>query len=65
MYWCNQIHILNEPVLLFTGIAGCLDKKSLIFPEAFEVKGTCNFPNSEAPSRGRINAEKQVQPSFC
>jgi hypothetical protein len=32
-------------------------------PEEFEVRGTSHFPNSDAPKRGRMNAEKQVMNS--
>jgi hypothetical protein len=32
----------------------------LIHPEEFEVRGTSNFPDSDAPRRGRMNADKQV-----
>jgi hypothetical protein len=31
-----------------------------IHPQEYEVKGTNHFPNSEAPRRGRMNADKQV-----
>ncbi|XP_021937730.1 BRCA1-associated RING domain protein 1-like isoform X3 [Zootermopsis nevadensis] len=42
----------------------CLKMNELIHPQEFEVKGTSHFPNSEAPKRGRMNADKQLPGIF-
>ena len=44
----------------FTGLSVCLKMEKLIHPREFEVKGTSHFPDSDAPRRGRMNADKQV-----
>ncbi|XP_067005657.2 BRCA1-associated RING domain protein 1 isoform X2 [Anabrus simplex] len=41
----------------------CLHQNALVDPGDFEVKGTVNYPNSEGPRKGRINAE-QLLPSI-
>jgi hypothetical protein len=45
---------------VYTGLDECLKMNEVIHPQEFEVKGTSRFPNSEAPKRGRMNADKQV-----
>jgi len=44
----------------FTGLSLCLTMGKLIHPQEFEVRGTSHFPDSDAPRRGRMNADKQV-----
>ncbi|XP_069679991.1 BRCA1-associated RING domain protein 1-like isoform X1 [Periplaneta americana] len=40
------------------------EMNDLIDPEMFEVKGTNHFPDSNAPKKGRTNAEKQFPGIF-
>ncbi|PSN40842.1 hypothetical protein C0J52_19556 [Blattella germanica] len=42
----------------------CLELRTLVDPEPFEVEGTSRHPNSQSPRRGRINAEKQFPSIF-
>lgn len=42
----------------------CLEMGKVMHPEEFEVRGTSHFPNSDAPKRGRMNAEKQLPGLF-
>ncbi|PNF16091.1 hypothetical protein B7P43_G03272 [Cryptotermes secundus] len=45
-------------------LSSCLEMGKVIHPEEFEVRGTSHFPNSDAPKRGRMNAEKQLPGLF-